>query len=427
MRFADILKCAAFGCALVLIWFWGVTSVRHLAANLLASYLLLWGAGLALSRASRAELRASFFVTTLSLALIVVVLEGLGVAQLVDYRKLLGAQHRFSWLSAGNRYDEELLFLREPGLVLKQVRYRRDMTEKWCLPGEGPPLTIDLTYDDRGFRNAETLSHADVAVIGDSFIEAVQTPSEFTLPRVLAALTGWTVANLGISGYGPQQELVVLERYALPLDPKVIVWAFYEGNDLGGVLRYEELRSRIGSDLPSVPNLVDRSFSKNLLHALYRRFESCRSTERGQLDSGLFHGTDGRAVRLYVTNSSDKLSPEEQISLAYLESVLARAQEKTSARGVRLILVFVPEKLRVYRDYVRFPDDSAALKWGSNDLPERLEEMAAKLTPPAEFLDLTGVFRSAAARGELVYIPDDSHWTPEGHRVAAAALADLLK
>ena len=36
-----------------------------------------------------------------------------------------------------------------------------------------------------------------------------------------------SVANLGISGYGPEQELVVLKRYALDLQPKTIVWVFW--------------------------------------------------------------------------------------------------------------------------------------------------------------------------------------------------------
>ena len=421
-----LLKSAAFGCGLVLIWFWGVAGVRHLAANVLASYLLLWGAGFALSTAPRAQLKASFLMTTLSLALTVFILEGLALVQLVDYRKILGAQHKFAWLSAGNRYDEELLFKRDPGLVLERVRYRGNIAEKWCLPAEGPPLTVELSYDDHGFRNAETLSRADLAMIGDSYIEAVQTAWESTLPRLLAAATGWTVANLGISGYGPQQELAVLERYALPLDPKVIVWAFYEGNDLANLLEYEELRSRIGSDLPSAPSLFDRSLSKNLLNTLYRRLKSCEPSPKAQAHSGTFRGPDDRDVRLYFVDRSDSMSPWEQIALARFESILTLAQQKAAARGVRLILLFVPTKLRVFREYVRFPDDSVYLRWTPNDLPARLEAMASKLSPPIEFLDLTWAFRSATAQGELVYLANDSHWTPEGHRIAAAALADLL-
>ena len=50
-------------------------------------------------------------------------------------------------------------------------------------------------------------------------------------------LVGQPVANLGVSGYGSLQELKVLEKYAVPLGPKMVAWFFFEGNDLEKVLR----------------------------------------------------------------------------------------------------------------------------------------------------------------------------------------------
>jgi hypothetical protein len=32
-----------------------------------------------------------------------------------------------------------------------------------------------------------------------------------------------------------------------------------------------------------------------------------------------------------------------------------------------------------------------------------------------------------ARRGSLAYFPNDAHWTPEGHRVAASAMAELVR
>jgi hypothetical protein len=40
---------------------------------------------------------------------------------------------------------------------------------------------------------------------------------------------------------------------------------------------------------------------------------------------------------------------------------------------------------------------------------------------------LTPRFRAEAASGALLYLPDDGHWTAEGHDRAAAALAELLR
>src|SRR5205807_430492 len=48
-----------------------------------------------------------------------------------------------------------------------------------------------------------------------------------------------TVANLGQYDYGPVEELAVLRRYGLPLRPRIVVWMFFEGNDLVDVARYQ--------------------------------------------------------------------------------------------------------------------------------------------------------------------------------------------
>ena len=43
------------------------------------------------------------------------------------------------------------------------------------------------------------------------------------------------------------------------------------------------------------------------------------------------------------------------------------------------------------------------------------------------FLDLTPVLQARAVEGELVYLADDTHWSAQGHRAAALAVADFLR
>ena len=61
-----------------------------------------------------------------------------------------------------------------------------------------------------------------------------------------------------------------------------------------------------------------------------------------------------------------------------------------------------------------------------NDLPDRLRDIVADISPEIGYLDLTPALRSAARENTLVFFPDDTHWTAEGHRVVAAALAEAL-
>ena len=64
----------------------------------------------------------------------------------------------------------------------------------------------------------------------------------------LQELTGRPVANLGVAGYGTLQELKVLEKYALPLEPRLVAWFFFEGNDLDDD---QQVRERNGVQAPA--------------------------------------------------------------------------------------------------------------------------------------------------------------------------------
>jgi lysophospholipase L1-like esterase len=61
-----------------------------------------------------------------------------------------------------------------------------------------------------------------------------------------------------------------------------------------------------------------------------------------------------------------------------------------------------------------------------DDLPGALKAAVGAVSSEIGFLDLTSPFLNEAADGPLLYLPDDTHWSAEGHRRAAAALADLL-
>ena len=59
-------------------------------------------------------------------------------------------------------------------------------------------------------------------------------------------------------------------------------------------------------------------------------------------------------------------------------------------------------------------------------LAERVKSLARAASPDIGFLDLTPAFVAAAAQGELLYYPDDTHWTSAGHLRAAEAVWSYL-
>lgn len=383
----------------------------YLLSGMLALYLLGWGAALALARRRRDELAKGFAVASAAAVLFVGLLETLVLVRLVDFRVLFGTPAAQPWSHPGNLVDPTLLHLHRPhdDFVWDGVRYQ---------------------YDRNGFRNQQDPRLADVIVLGDSFIEGWGVTAPELVTSRLAGDLHARVVNLGQSWYGPQQELEVLRRYGLPLHPRACVWAFFEGNDLEDVERYEKALP-VWSELSRRNHsFFLRSFTRNSLYAL-RRFIRTKLGEdaTGTLayPSGLFHERDGRDVRIYFEYKSHRLSKKETVALGTLGRILGKAGELCQGQGARLLVVFVPSKDRVYLDRTRFAANAEPLHWGRNDLPLRLEGLVRRVDPEADFLDLTPAFRARAARGEVLYFPQDSHWSPLGHTVAASAIAARLR
>jgi hypothetical protein len=80
-----------------------------------------------------------------------------------------------------------------------------------------------------------------VAVLGDSYVEAIQVPENTTFTAIIGRelrdcplLKGKRVEsmNFGVDGYGTAQELVTLRRKVWQYSPDVVVLAIFLGNDL---------------------------------------------------------------------------------------------------------------------------------------------------------------------------------------------------
>ncbi|HET6278264.1 MAG TPA: hypothetical protein VFG08_05735, partial [Candidatus Polarisedimenticolia bacterium] len=80
---------------------------------------------------------------------------------------------------------------------------------------------------------------------------------------------------------------------------------------------------------------------------------------------------------------------------------------------------------RVYDDLCEFPEESILRGWRVHDLPREMASWAAE--HGIRFLDLTGPLEEGAARGDLVFFPDDGHWNARGNQIAAEAIVDYLE
>ncbi len=407
----------------------GAPDARHLFSLLGTSYLLAWGAYALLSHVPRDEIRSQFVLLTLSLGMALLLAEAPVWLDAIDYRRTFGNTGFLPWERPNYLPDRELLALPRPGATVKTVFGRGNIGEGICLPVR-PAESFEVRYDKNGFRNEGDFSAAEVAVIGDSYVESPMMPGSALATTRLAELRGGTVANLGQSGYGPQQELAVLKRYALPLRPKWIVWVFYEGNDLVDAQNYGERVSFLNGMWNSMNRAWDRSFTLNGLVAVSRWIHGCVPNQRVAGNYGLMDAEDGHEQRVYFLDHSSSVAPtvQELEALQATADALKEAYELARSQDADFMVAFAPTKFRVYHDIVRFDGNAQGdLKWWVlNDLPERLHRLVADISPDVRYVDLTPALSAAAKTKQLVFIPDDTHWTGAGHRVVAETLHQAL-
>ena len=198
-----------------------------------------------------------------------------------------------------------------------------------------------VRYDRNGFRNSIDLQKADIVVIGDSFIEGYMTAESKLATTLLGQLQGAIVANLGHLGYGPQQELVVLKRYGLPLHPHTVIWAFYEGNDLSEAQSYEIRVAAVGSTF--LQNVWFRSFTRNVLARVLHPVREC--TPNPEIEQYWAHFNDEHQIVKSVFFAPSDPAPFSMYQLSNALPYIAEAATLCYERNIRFIVAFAPTSI----------------------------------------------------------------------------------
>jgi hypothetical protein len=86
-------------------------------------------------------------------------------------------------------------------------------------------------FDAWGFRNPRVPATAEIVAIGDSHTYGHNAKMSESWPYVVGHLTGRSVYNLALGGYGPNQYLELLKTRALKLKPRWVVCGLYLGDD----------------------------------------------------------------------------------------------------------------------------------------------------------------------------------------------------
>jgi hypothetical protein len=310
--------------------------------------------------------------------------------------------------------DDELGFVRKPGV-------------SWQGYIPAANRLVNYRTDENGFRNAAGVGRADVVFIGDSYTEAAQVSQEDTFVRRVAAVSGLSVVNLGLGAYGPQQELIVLQRYGLAYHPRVVVWQLFEGNDLKDAMNFAQWRKNPQRVRTSIK---ERYLSSSLLTEWLSKTRQTQ-TDVPTVKLRLSDGTV-RQIRLRYEYEPDEPTKFPQ-SLAETTHAIELGYRFCQSKGIQLVVVFVPTMVRVMEPYITFERAEDRERYlpkslvnDKSDFSGRMAEFCGKLGCP--FIDTFTALRHAAATdNRSLYIPNDEHLDIRGHEVVAQTVLEWLR
>jgi lysophospholipase L1-like esterase len=333
---------------------------------------------------------------------------------------------------------------------------------------DGEKHRYPFQTDAEGFRNPTVRSKIDIAALGDSFTDAMTSPLEEGWPARLEQITGKKVQNYGTSAFGPQQELYVLQDYAIQHQPRNVIVAFFAGNDLFDAEhfdRWEQADEKPGEEttgwrLPKRFRRYETLFLTTLARVALPAIGSQRTPAASlenrnpgpRFDRGIYEipVPGGGILRFAVMPAYlQKLgSPRQEFERSrgweLTQATLLRMKETCDRAASRLTVMFVPAKAEVYWPLIEHSLGAEELQRAIdfscryNHMQLRAAEIQANrlaqndllhdfcAEAKIQFLDLTPALEQNAAAGRAVYFPDDAHWNAAGHEVAAQELAKFL-
>lgn len=242
------------------------------------------------------------------------------------------------------------MFTRSNGLVTEDGRIFPvgGMARKRTLLGNENGDWAHYESDQYGFNNPpHDGSEVDVVLIGDSFAQGVAVhPGEDIASRLRAS--DRRVANLGTSGNGPLIELATLKEYAEPLKPLVVLWFYYEENDLFN------LRNERQSEL--LMQYLDPEFSQGLrsrqreIDGVLQEFIQTAATKRALDDAEA--GAESSLVAFAKLSHLRKLArvtyqrqswrQDKADLVPHFSEIMEHAKSRTESWGGKLYFVYLP-------------------------------------------------------------------------------------
>lgn len=310
---------------------------------------------------------------------------------------------------------------------------------------------------DREHSKAKPAGSTRIAILGDSYAEAMQVPLEATfwahLERGLNRCQVFRdktveVLNFGVSGFGTAQELQMLRYRVWGYNPDIVLLAITTGNDIRNnsvILEPEKrrpfFRLRNGDlvlddSFRQLPDYKPReSFPWRFYRAFYNHSRTVQLLSKVKNNIARARNSDTERQSLIAERGLDKevyfepLTDEWREAWEITEKLIAKIHEEVVARGKRLVVVTLSNAAQVHPD----SQELYAKELGIKDLlypdmrikafgQNRGIEVITLASSLAKFARSSGKFLHGFEKTGVGL----GHWNAEGHLRAGELIATSL-
>lgn len=324
-----------------------------------------------------------------------------------------------------------------------------------------------VRFNSAGFRDEEwTVAKPPntfrIAVLGDSYVEAVQVALGDRFTEVLERELDQTdvvggrrvhVLSFGVSGFGTAQELMCLRHHAWQYSPDMVILAVTTGNDVrnnsrtlqnddgrpyffyeNGTLTLDDSFRQSAAHQRSWYDdmafaAIERSRSAQLAYRFWQDRTSMARRAMTREAAQATHGTDEAGLDSWIYAAPNE--PVREEAWIITEGLFALMSQEVEARGAHFLLATLSNGVQVHPDPAF--REAFMQRIGVSDLfyPERRIAAAGRREGFAVVNLAPMFFEEARRSGVFLHGFGDrlgyGHWNQDGHREAGRRLAEQVR
>lgn len=280
-----------------------------------------------------------------------------------------------------------------------------------------------------------------IILLGDSFTSSFGVPDSEAFAKVMEEklLTGTEVLNFGVNGYGPAQELLLLQSRAMKYRPDMVIMVIYVGNDFDDITGISDWIDGYKRPQAITDDRGNIRFTGIPVPLSEKYLAKQRAQRMCSLPRSHFIDFIDKYIRYkkYSINfmpseirlCNKKPDPDVKEAARLMGAILRETDRYCKKNGASFAVAVAPTIVQVYEKiYWNRIKKKYSLKDSDYDLmlPNRvLADICRNAGIP--LVDLTQSLKSASNAGIDTYYFDNQHWNRAGEQVVAETLARFVR